>query len=106
MAGPGLCHLPRPIPGFRPPPPHWSPPLTRGGGAPPSTDNSPTFEDDQSPARNHLLRLMTALFYVPFMVVSAIYVPTVIHIFMAIMVTKGLGEFIECLIPLRSAPPL
>jgi phosphatidate cytidylyltransferase len=66
-------------------------------------DNSPTFEDDQSPARNHLLRLMTALFYVPFMVVSAIYVPTVIHIFMAIMVTKGLGEFIECLIPLRAS---
>jgi hypothetical protein len=64
-------------------------------------DNGPTFEDDPSPARNHLLRLTTAAFYVPFVIVSAVYVPNVIHIFMTIMVTKGLGEFIECLIPAR-----
>jgi phosphatidate cytidylyltransferase len=66
-------------------------------------DNGPTFEDDPSPARNHLLRLTTAAFYVPFVIVSAVYVPNVIHIFMTIMVTKGLGEFIECLIPARAS---
>lgn len=68
-------------------------------------DNGPTFEDDPSPARNHLKRLTTAAFYVPFVIVSAVYVPMVIHIFMTIMVTKGLGEFIECLIPHRYASP-
>jgi hypothetical protein len=42
---------------------------------------------------------------VPFVIVSAVYVPNVIHIFMTIMVTKGLGEFIECLIPARFPLP-
>jgi len=65
--------------------------------------NRPTFEDDPSPTRNHLRRLATAAFYVPFVVVSAVYVPLVTNIFMAIMVTKGMGEFIECLMPYRAS---
>jgi hypothetical protein len=63
--------------------------------------NHPTLISDEE-ATNHLRRLQTALFYVPFMGATVLIRQEVFRVFILIMVYKALGEYIEILIPDRS----
>lgn len=58
-----------------------------------TVNNRPTFEASEAPVRNHLLRLKTAVFYVPFVPGIAAFAPFLFQLFLSLMVFVGLCEY-------------
>lgn len=58
------------------------------------TENRVTFEAN-NPVREHRERIMTGIFYVPFVSVACLRVITVMQLFVMIMIFQGMGEYIQ-----------
>ena len=70
-----------------------------------TTKNVVTFEAN-NPVREHRERLMTAVFYVPFVSLACFYVIPVMRIFVMIMIFQGMGEYMQIVFMKKTKNPI
>mmetsp|Transcript_8537 Transcript_8537/g.35600 ORF Transcript_8537/g.35600 Transcript_8537/m.35600 type:complete len:384 (-) Transcript_8537:64-1215(-) len=63
-------------------------------------ENRVTFAADDDKHREHMQRLKTGVFYVPFLCISTM-VPIVVKLFISVLIFQGVGECIQIVIPRR-----
>ena len=59
-----------------------------------TTRNHVTYEAS-NPVREHKQRILTGLFYVPFVSIACFKVSTVMRLFIILMIYQGMGEYIQ-----------
>ena len=59
-----------------------------------TTTNHVTYEAN-NPVREHKQRVLTGMFYVPFVTIACFKVSTVMRLFIILMIFQGLGEYIQ-----------
>lgn len=63
--------------------------------------NNPLREEDPKPRETHKWRLITAAFYIPFVMGSALVVPIIYKLFIIVMIYLAVGEFMQITFELR-----